>query len=47
MDLHVIIPGRTAELVAQVVDGRLIIPPAPAVPLAGTVPAPLPPPGLR
>ena len=38
MDLHVIIPGRAPELVARVVDGKLILPPAPAA--APAQPAP-------
>jgi hypothetical protein len=42
MELHIIVPGRPAELVARVLDGRLeIVPPAPVpVPAAqaGTSP---------
>jgi hypothetical protein len=31
MELHVIVPGRAAELVARIVDGRLVIvPPEPS-----------------
>jgi hypothetical protein len=35
IELHVLIPGRPAELVARVLDGRLnIVPPATPVPVA-------------
>lgn len=33
MELHIILPGRPAELVARILDGRLeIVPPVPGTP---------------
>ena len=46
MELHVLVPGRPAQLVARVIDGRLdIVPPAapapvPAVQPGADLPAP-------
>jgi len=42
MDFH-IITARGAELVAQVVDGQLIVAPPPAKALASSAAAPAPP----
>ena len=39
MDFHVSTP-RGTELLLQLVDGRVVLPPVPAAPAAGLAPAP-------